>query len=221
MDGVVIGRRGPNHLARGAYPFGMAVERTGPSEVQAAIDREVSPGEPVIWAGQPEAWSLVRPLAPMSLMGALGFALTVFLLAFSGGTAPWPLVWLVGALFLVVTAGLVLSPLLMRLEERQTAYILTDRRAIVCEGRVVGSSGARSYWSRGLRIVECRQRRGGRGDVVFERYEREAPGEFGKEISRFGFLGVGDVREVERLVRESLIDPLAVGQGERRDVVEA
>ena len=175
-----------------------------PLKVQAIIDNELDAKETMIWLGRPiprlrtrGSWALILfsiPWTAFSLFwiaGASGFQIPDF-------TSPEALFPLFGVPFVLVGLGMMTSPYWMKRAAKKTAYILTSERAIIIKGGM--RMNIRSFLPDSLGDLERSQDDEGCGDIVF-----------GKDISRgskgsthiqpYGFLGIADVKEVEKIVR--------------------
>jgi hypothetical protein len=81
---------------------------------------------------------------------------------------------------------------------RETAYVITDRRAIIFEGG--WKVTVRSVEPPSLKNIYRREKRDGRGDIILqETSTRDSDGDWTKK--EVGFKDVENVREVERLVK--------------------
>lgn len=112
-----------------------------------------------------------------------------------------------GIPFLFVGLIILFSPVRQWRAARRTCYLLTTRRAIVCEPGWGQSMNVYSYTPDALGRIQCHATPDGTGDLVFEEY-----GGFQASVNqhqaaqplRRGFLGIDRVREVEQLVRQTL-----------------
>src|SRR6266545_2582651 len=119
----------------------------------------------------------------------------------------------------VVGLGLLLSPLWMTVsrkrQQAQSCYALTTRRALVWEP-ASGGVCLHSYKPHRLDALKRIERADGSGDLVFEEYTYTyqaniAPAgsqpvyETRQGIGQRGFLNVARVREVERLLKQTLL----------------
>jgi hypothetical protein len=146
---------------------------TIPSSLREAIVREMGPDEQMRWFGQP------RPTT--FLLGSLGLVLfgipwTAFALFWTAGAAGfevpdlenpgWELLFpLWGLPFIAVGLGMLSSPVWAIRRALRTAYLVTNKRAIIMEGgrsRTVRSIGPESFGN-----ILRREHSTGRGDIVF------------------------------------------------------
>jgi hypothetical protein len=189
-----------------------------PSELDDAIRRELAEGERPVWSGQPLPGAFARSAIPLALFGVPFFGFAVFwtvMAAYgawwgsgspSGSSPPWfgALFPLFGIPFLVIGAGMLLSPVLARRAARRTVYVLTDRRAIVLEWKPFRGRAVRSYTPERLTKMSRIERRDGSGNLVFESDPDRAAQGYPRWTPGHGFIGVSNVAEVERLVRAIL-----------------
>lgn len=176
-------------------------------------------GETLVWSGQPRSAQRVR----LSLFGFL-LGLTVTGLAVGWITVTWMgLDWFLenvrflgilfsflpccGVPFLLMGIWILLSPLRQWRAARRTCYLLTTKRAVICEpgwGKLMLVKNYQRHMLRNLRTVEYPD---GSGDLIFEEFlsvETETNGIQTSQPVRRGFLDVERVRELEALVRRTL-----------------
>jgi hypothetical protein len=175
-------------------------------EVQAQINAELEPGEKVVWEGRPNPNRMMLKAMPIMLFGIPFLSFSIFWMAMAGGIVvakgprlgPQTFFVLFGLPFVLVGLGMVTSPLLFRWKATRTAYVVTDRRAIMFEGGV--RTTIRSFTPDQLGQITRNQRADGSGDIIFR--EEVRIGRNGtRHITRIGFLEIPEVRDVERLIR--------------------
>jgi hypothetical protein len=97
----------------------------------------------------------------------------------------------------------------MRRTALRTVYALTDRRAIVWRARAVRREiEVRSFQSAELGEITRVERADGTGDLVFRELVSttyDSDGDRRTTRTRLGFIGVDRVRELEDLLRKTLI----------------
>ena len=172
--------------------------------------------ETLVWAGRP---GRARPSLFVILLGlgitslAVGWIVVGIFgldrLREQVGSLAWALGFLpcCGIPFLFVGLAILFSPVRQWRTARRTCYLLTTRRAIVCEPGWGRSMNVYSYTPDALGRIQCHAAPDGTGDLVFEEH-----GGFQASINqhqtahplRRGFLGIDRVREVEQLVRQTL-----------------
>lgn len=218
-----------------------------PDDLDQTVRDELEPGERLIWLQQPSGrsplpWSTYAP----ALFGIPFTAFAVFWMAaagwgvWGGGAAgpkgnagPFALFPLFGLPFVLIGLGMLTSPFWVRRRMRrsaaQTAYAITDRRAIVFDGgyqvsrlshpmaTMSGLSGRRSG---DLRIQsfspeqvahrERIQNRDGTGDILFGDSGAtpglpSVVGQFATMMLpglRSGFYSITEVKQVDDLLRD-------------------
>jgi hypothetical protein len=114
-----------------------------PPTLARILERELAPGERIIWQARPATSNRMRASLGSFLFGIPLFAFAViWTLGASGGFAsersssrswpPWfPVLW--GGMFILLSALMLLSPLWAWWVARHTVYAITDRRAILIE----------------------------------------------------------------------------------------
>jgi hypothetical protein len=183
---------------------------------------ELVEGENVLWVGRPSVSRalltgdalvpLVMGLIWTPMIAPPAIMMTVHFV--SGGVEPgqgwvvWPIalaVHFVLWVFAFVGLWMLSIPLWTWHKTRHTFYAVTDRRAIICEPLCFRGVQIRSYFSEDLRGVLARNERSDRsGDLILEEYlARGAKG--GSVIKERGFMGIPHVREVEQIVRGTLL----------------
>ncbi len=171
-----------------------------PPDLEAAIRPVLDGSEKLIWAARPRPWRLVEPELA-ALGGGLGFTV---LAGFWMTARVLPL----ALLSLAVGLGLMGRAARAWRRGRATWYALTDRRAIVRDppGWLDDREDpVRSYPPSDLAGMRRSERPDGSGDLVFARREAEhASFRPTPAPSGLGFLGIGEVGSVERLVRKTL-----------------
>ncbi len=198
-----------------------------PPELEARVLQELTKDEQIVWAAQPSprvtrlqglataGGSLFMALiASLMLLGFLVMAKTV-----SGGA--WMIPCVMGLFVVLGLAGMFLAPRMKHLMARRTWYVVTNRRALVGLPGWFGESAVDSYTPLQLQNMNRRDSwfAKGAGDLIFrtERrlevstsYNSRGRGSTSvrEKIIRYGFLGVEDVTEVEKIVRQILVDPL-------------
>lgn len=170
------------------------------------LNAALQPGETLLWVGKPSALHvMLRNRDALVTAGIALAALFVVLTAFPftgiisffffGCAAPWVI-----ALFVAVPLYYIARPMLDYFTAERTIYALTDRRALIIKpkrgGRIV-----ETYRTSGQ--IERRDLGNGRGDLIFAR-EIDPRGRREYRVRKVGFLGVDGVREVERLMLNTL-----------------
>jgi hypothetical protein len=179
-----------------------------PPALQQILRRELALGERVAWQARPAPLSRVLASAVTFLFGIPFFAFSVFAtLSVTGGfgsprtpenNTANPFALLIGGMFMLGGASMLLSPLRAWWLARRTLYAVTDRRALLIEARL-RSTIVRSFSGVRLADVVRREDASGRGDLIFER--DAAQGRHAQAVYRdIGFFGIEDVRGVAQLL---------------------
>jgi|SoiMethySBSTD1v2_1073268.scaffolds.fasta_scaffold79795_2 hypothetical protein len=164
--------------------------------------RMLDPGETLIWSGRtmPLAYALRKSWSTF-LFGIFFFSFAVFWtseVAGQGGQTEIP-VWLFGIPFVLVGAGMLISPLWHLWRGVHTTYVLTSKRALIA---IAGPFARRfSVPLEQIRFVDTRPIAGGAGSILFKETATR-DGEGGTTISREGFVAITDVDRVDRLLRQ-------------------
>jgi hypothetical protein len=194
-----------------------------PENIQERIEQELTKGEKLYWVGMPSR----RIVLIRSMWGPIVGA---FILLVCGGVALMFFVQsrnmpggggigLMGALMpgcfgLLFAGGLGLTPFYALWKAKRTCYALTSRRAIVWQAGWFGHVTMENYnparlanmWRRDMWFFG----KGG-GDLVFRSVTvitvtSGRHGGVSQSTTYYGFLAIENVKQVERLVREVLVD---------------
>ena len=181
-----------------------------PAELRDLVDAELESGERVLWSAQPRASRMALGCLPLVLFGIPWTAFAVFWTAaasgfvFGGGHGPARLFGLFGLPFVLIGLAMLSSPLWALRKARRTLYVITDRRAILFDGG--RNTAIRSFGPEALADTRRRQRPDGSGDILFDRtVSSDRHGHTRERVQ--GFLGIPNVREVERLLRDVAAGP--------------
>lgn len=191
-------------------------------ELMKQVEDELSRGEVLHWAARP-CVAIAKRKGLWATIGGIAFAVIgaivmVMMLTVAKGI---PVVAaIVPGIFVVI--GLVIAivgPKMVVKQAKMGWYAVTDRRAIVFQVGLFGSSGqATSYEPSELRKMRVQKTSivEGGGDLIFRtevshhtRTERDARGRTRTSTStsthHFGFMGIENVKEVETLVHKILL----------------
>ena len=188
---------------------------------QERIEDELTPSEAVLWAGRSSAQA----------MGAAAWVVSWMMIG--GGTLAGSIIGgmaladfrLIGAGFLAIALTLLgglfvwalLYPGYQRWLAGKTCYVVTTRKALVWYPSWNGTPGLTIYEPKelaGVHTVEsywCK----GTGDVVFDKtvtvtVTRRKHGGTDRttSVAHHGFLRIEEPRDIERLIRRELVDPM-------------
>ena len=171
-----------------------------PADLREKIDRELGPEEVIHWIDQP----IVRFFTPVTLaMLQLGFSFIVFALWQWGASGFGALLWNASMLAMYFGVQVLLISLyasfMTKKDTLKTAYIITDRRAILFEGH--SPMTIRSYLPNQLQNVYRQENKNGSGNVVITfHYVRDNEG--GKSKESIGFMDIRDPKGAEKFLRE-------------------
>lgn len=176
----------------------------------ARVQDALRPGEQVRWAGQP----VFRHLEPdrenrvvggifLSLFGLVGVGIMYLLL--TGALEPKGLFglivsWFMAIVFLMLPIGVcIIAPWLHAARLRNTVYVITSSRAIVCGSNV-------EFWPlEPEMVVSNAQAKDGCGNLVFSL--RPNPDGEGKDNwIEVGFIDIRDVRLVEEILEKAIAE---------------
>ncbi len=183
--------------------------------LRAMVQNELRGGERVVWAAQPVTrYFTPATIAPM-LFAIPWTAFSIFWtvsaasgLGKAGGESVMFDVFryafpLFGLPFILIGLAMLSAPIWVVRSQRQTAYTITDQRAIVFKPAFPGARKVQSFSPELMASLERTERRDGSGDLVFEKYRQRN----GSSVStvRNGFVGIANVRDVEETLRATLL----------------
>jgi hypothetical protein len=175
-----------------------------PDQLRTLVENELHEDESVAWVCQPIRKYIAMRSLPVVFFAIPWTAFAIFWIAaasrfkipdFKNGFDLFPLF---GVPFLLIGFGMLGSPFWMAWKAKRTAYVLTDRRAIIFDGG--WSVNIRSFGPERLLDMQRIQRKDGSGDLIFEKkttYNGEGP----NRVTDIGFLAVPNVKDVEEMVR--------------------
>jgi hypothetical protein len=193
-----------------------------PPDVSNRIRRELTGKEELLWVGQPlpklvflrNLWAFFLSVAWVVGMGVWALVMVVAAVLSGGGghelaVALTPLGMM---LFGLVSVAV---PFVQLWKARRTWYILTNRRAIVWRWRLLGESQDQYQRSE---LVGVHRRDAllvpGAGDVIFKTtvvttvYSHQRGSLWrSRQTTHYGFLAVDRARELERFIREEVLEP--------------
>jgi ssDNA-binding Zn-finger/Zn-ribbon topoisomerase 1 len=196
----------------------------GNSKLMTQVEDELSRGEVLHWAGRmcPE---IARKNANVTrivgiVFAVAGLAFTGIVLAVAPGMAK--LAAIVPVLFIVI--GVVVAALIpgkMVAQAGRSWYAVTNQRCLVYSANLFGESGETTTYEpeelKRMRVEPAKAPKGA-GDLVFkktivnERTDyvdrktgRTVRSETSQKVTKYGFLGIEDVREVEALIHKVLL----------------
>jgi hypothetical protein len=192
------------------------IEHDVPEHLQERVSEELTKGEKLIWIGQPARRVLMVRSIPIMIFGGifLGIALILMLVGLVGAKQGGAMFLLMPLFFLPFALGMLLSPWYRFWMGKRTCYVLTNRRCIVWKCNWLGSVHMENYnpaqlanmWRRDMWFFGK-----GAGDLVFRSVTTITVttgrhGGVSQSTTYYGFIAIENVREIERLVRETLVD---------------
>ncbi len=192
-----------------------------------SMQRELRDGERLLWVGvaaKRRLDSSAYLFLSFGLIFLAGCALVVFKSSWIYGSGKnrnaAAIVFIVFMTpFFLAGFRMMAAPWLARRKARKNIYAITDQRAIVITGSLLGSTTeVRSFTADQLKDIRRVQREDGSGDLVFEDQlnlpgfgnfgagfkDHSGGGHANRFVKPFGFIGVERVREVEITLRDSL-----------------
>jgi hypothetical protein len=191
-----------------------------PPELEARVHSELRPGERLVWTGQPRPGRLMRQTIPLVIFAIPWTAFSLFWMFMAGGLffvnpgggngfeVVSVCFSLFGVPFVLIGFAMLASPWWAARKGKRTCYAITDRRAILWEAGWWSRLDVRSYEPGGLGRIVRTEYADGCGDLVFEEivsYGRDSDGNRTSSTIRHGFMAVENVREVEDLLRKTLL----------------
>lgn len=179
-----------------------------PKKLRKTIDEELQPAESIRWIEQP----IPRVFTVETILKSIwGFFMSIFGLAvililllslFQVDFLSLVFLFLHWLVFFFSGVYMLLTPYRRWLEARNTAYLVTDKRAISI--RVLWSIAIQSYLPNQLKNIYLKERPDGTGDVIIEVRRWVSSGPHGNQemMKEIGFLAICKPREVENMLRQ-------------------
>jgi hypothetical protein len=208
---AVPGEGPSNGRAEPPDDAGLVLTKSGFSASERGrLEQELEEGERLLWAAKPDTRAPYL-LGLVAAAGCLVFAsvlLVIAVLSRVQGLGGIGVTVVLGVLALVPLVVGAAFPFLNRLRYQRTAYALTDRRALVWDCDWMARPRFKDYGPEDLASYakwQFSQRADAVGHLVFA---REVTGEVGrgKLIRSHGFFYVAGVPQLERLLREEILD---------------
>lgn len=173
---------------------------------QREVEEELQPGEELIWAGKPNPSLFVRKSLPIAGIGVwVGAFGALWICGAAGFQIPEHFIFMIfpllGTPIIAISLFLLTAPIWLPISAKHYVYAVTNKRVITITGwrqRTVISYGPEK-----LEQIERRQNPDGSGDLLFNSSTSEEEKK-GRPLLPPGFHGIGEVRSVERMVRELL-----------------
>jgi hypothetical protein len=180
-----------------------------PPDLEDRVNAEVEPGEKVAWVGRPRWNRYVYSTIPIVLFGIPWTAFAVFWVVMASGAANggpgWSLFPLFGLPFVLIGFSMLSSPFWAARRSRRVAYAVTDRRVILLEPVLFGGLRVVSLSGDELGSMERVERADGTGDIIFGQSFRMVQGQGNAMPNLRRIVAIPHVREVESLIRRTLL----------------
>lgn len=180
-----------------------------PDSLRGFVKRALQPGETIRWLGQPSKEAPGVFLLVMFL-GAAGILVLGGLIALAFG--PQAVISIPAMLFLGILLFILLGLPRARKRWYYTAYVVTDRRALIVEQGIwffppvpMNRSEVKAYGPTPMASCELLLQPNGSGDLIFEtrrHVESSGDGFNSVQTERVGFLYIPDPEAVRKLVLE-------------------
>ncbi|MCW8915153.1 MAG: hypothetical protein OQK24_04775 [Magnetovibrio sp.] len=158
-----------------------------------AVTNELKDDEKLIWHGQPAPGAWASAWIGVGIFGIIFFLFSIYFLQAAMKSPDTMTAWY-GYPFIGIGVVLVLTPLWQFIVGKNTAYALTDKRAIVV--RTFPGLSVRSFSGSDMDEIESKGvSDNGYGTVTFAR--RKSGGRKSDFRPDWGFYGIDDVKDVE------------------------
>lgn len=191
-----------------------------PEETKSMIKGELGLRESGVWVGQPDLRMARIKSSIKGFIGAFVVTIICVVLGGAGGMAIEGFGWLVG--IAAVVLWLILVPIMFvaaffldSKAARNTAYVITTKRCIVYQAGWFGSPDQESFYPDLLAQMNRMQSwffGANAGDLVFRSvttitttYSRRNGTSTSSSTTYYGFLGINNLDEAERMIRETLL----------------
>lgn len=175
-------------------------------DIQQTVTAELGHGERMLWCGKPDPKSMARKGLVIFFFAIPWTAFAVFwMFAAAGFSIPnfdegWDWFPLFGVPFVLIGFAMMLAPFWMRLKGAHTIYAVTNQRAlIITTGK---SKTVKSYTNEDIGAIEKKEKPDGSGDITFAK-ESYQDSKGNTRLNSVSFIGVSNVREVERYLVET------------------
>jgi hypothetical protein len=169
-------------------------------EIQRMVQPDLEAGEQLLWAGQPNPTKAALPYLPVSLFALLWTgSVAYFSQSFSFSGSSRFIFFAIFALFFLVGFAFMAFPLFWYFRAKQRCYAVTNKRLLLVQAGKFRN--LQSYTQDDIEELECTERADKSGDLTFaQKRWKDSDGDW--HTHRIGFLGIPEVRSVERLVRD-------------------
>jgi hypothetical protein len=179
------------------------------TDARQVAERELESGENILWVGWPDPSASMKSGIPLVLFGIPWTAFALFWMwgasgfghpqnpASSGPMLAFPLF---GLPFVLIGVGLLSTPYWMAQRAKQSTYAITNRRIMMIQAGKTKS--VQSFYAKDIDDLQRTERVDGSGNLIFaQRATINSNNQTQMNTSQF--IGIPNVRDVERLVRET------------------
>ena len=191
-----------------------------PLELEETLERELEGGERILWTAQPSSGRAMRRYLPHLLFAipwtafAVFWVVSAFKVTSEGEDSIGAVKYIFPAFgipFVGVGLYLMSRPFLARSKAKQSAYAVTDRRAIIVAAGSRGKRTVTSFLPEELANLERFDRPDGSGDLIFSRVAAVNPRGRRLQALPVGFIGIDNVQDVEKIIRENALKNSSYG----------
>ena len=183
-------------------------------EAEQIAAKQIDSGERLLWSGTPKPSGIALSALPLTFMGILFSGFAAFWIASaasatsgaSGDGFPGAIFPLFGVPFLLIGLGMLLAPVWAYRSARSTVYAVTDRRVMVITA--AKTVGVRSFTPDDIGDLVRVEGPDGYGTLKFGATPNLEVRD-GMRLSLGVFVGIPEVRRVEQLIRENLLQKAA------------
>ena len=183
-------------------------------EIEQTAMKQLDSDERLLWSGAPSPGGTAVSALPLTFMGILFTGFAAFWIASaahmssgsSGDGFPGAIFPLFGVPFLLIGVGMLLGPVWAYRSAKSTVYAVTDRRVMVITA--AKTVGVRSFTPDDIGDIVRVEGPDGSGTLRFGTPANLAVRD-GARLSMGGFIGIPEVRRVEQLIRENLLQRAA------------
>ncbi|HTO92542.1 MAG TPA: hypothetical protein VMJ70_15530 [Candidatus Sulfotelmatobacter sp.] len=183
------------------------MDRMQAEQIAAA---QLDPGERLLWSGFPSPGAAARRALPAAAFGIPFTAFAVFWIATAYSftskgphvPGPWALFPLFGIPFLLVGLGVLTAPIWVYLGAEKTVYAVTEKRAMIIVN--VAGRGVQSFTHEDMSNITRTENANGSGSIYFASRMMSTSQSGMMRMTRIGFEGIPDVRQVEQLIRDQM-----------------
>ena len=184
------------------------------NQAEQIAAKELVSGERLLWSGAPKPGGMAVSAIPVTLMGLVFTAFAAFWIASavsmssgsSGDGFPGAIFPLFGLPFLLIGGGMLFAPVWAYRAAQTTVYAVTDQRLMIITA--AKTVGVRSFTPEDIGDMARVEGPDGSGTLKFGAVTNLMVRN-GAKLSLGAFIGIPEVRRVEQLIRENLLQRAA------------